>query len=176
MTLVVEKTIENFFKLISLKSTRDILTYLNEHDTVQHAELNSFMNAATLYVRLTELLEFSLIEHHLEKILIRKEWYTITKKGRKILNYLDRFPPEMGLAAAISILKSIENGENQYKDFRSFAPSSTVNSRIRQLEALEFIEHHLERSEKRREWYTLTEKGKGALRIAEKLEKVFRED
>ena len=132
--------IEHFFKLISLKSTRDILTYLNEHDTAQHTELNSFMNAATLYIRLTELLEFSLVEHHLEKILVRKEWYSITKKGKKIYEYLERFPPEMGHAAAINILKSIEKGENQYKDFHSFAPSSTVTSRIRQLEACKFIE------------------------------------
>ncbi|MBU7018458.1 MAG: winged helix-turn-helix transcriptional regulator [Theionarchaea archaeon] len=82
----------------------------------------------------------------------------------------------MGHAAAINILKSIEKGENQYKDFHSFAPSSTVNSRIRQLEACKFIEHHLTRREKRREWYTLTKKGKRTLRIAEKLEQIFQED
>ena len=85
---VVER-IENFFKLISLKSTQDILTYLNEHVSVQHTELNSFMNTATLYVRLTELLEFGLIEHHLEKEPTRREWYEITEKGRKILKYLE---------------------------------------------------------------------------------------
>ena len=133
MKYTMVERIENFFKLISLKSARDILTYLNEHDTVQHTELNSFMNAATLYIRLTELLEFSLIEHHLEKEPTRREWYEITEKGKKVLEYLDRFPPEMGLAATISILKSIEKGENQYRNFRSFAASSTVNYRIRKL-------------------------------------------
>ena len=79
---------ESFFKLISLKGTRGILNYLNEHSTAQHASLNTLMSAATLNVKLIELLEFGLIEHHLEKEGVRKEWYTITEKGKKILQLL----------------------------------------------------------------------------------------
>ena len=79
---------ESFFKLISLKGARDILNYLNQHSTAQHVSLNTLMSAATLNVRLIELLEFRLIEHHLEKEDVRKEWYTITEKGKRILQLL----------------------------------------------------------------------------------------
>ena len=79
---------DSFFKLISLKGTRDILNYLNEHNTAQHASLNTLMSAATLNAKLIELLEFGLIEHHLEKEDVRKEWYTITEKGKRFLQLL----------------------------------------------------------------------------------------
>jgi DNA-binding HxlR family transcriptional regulator len=79
---------EIFFKLISLKGTRDILNYLNEHGTAQHTNLNTLMSAATLNARLLDLLKFGLIEHHLEKEGVRKEWYAITRKGKRILQLL----------------------------------------------------------------------------------------
>jgi predicted transcriptional regulator len=78
-----------FLKLISSKSARVILKYVNEHDTTQHADLNAFMNTVTLNTKLTELLIYGLIKHHLSKRGIRKEWYTITEKGKKILQHLN---------------------------------------------------------------------------------------
>jgi DNA-binding HxlR family transcriptional regulator len=84
-----EKREEQFLKLISSKRARDILKYLNEHDTAQHADLNAFINAITLNTKLHELLIFGLIQHHLEKSDMRKEWYTITEKGKKILQCLE---------------------------------------------------------------------------------------
>jgi DNA-binding HxlR family transcriptional regulator len=86
---LTDKREEQFLKLISSKSARDILKYLNRHDTAQHADLNAFMNAATLNTTLNELLMFDLIKHHLDKNSTRKESYTITEKGKKILQYLD---------------------------------------------------------------------------------------
>ena len=58
---------ERLLKLISSKSARDILKYLNKHDTAQHADLNAFMNAPTLNTKSNELLAFDLIKHHLDK-------------------------------------------------------------------------------------------------------------
>ena len=84
-----EEREEQFLKLISSKRARDILKYLDGHDTAQHADLNAFMNAATLNTKLHELLTFDLIEHHLDKSDMRKEWYTITEKGIQILQYLE---------------------------------------------------------------------------------------
>ena len=84
-----EEREERFLKLISSKSVRDILKYLNEHETTQHADLDAFMNTSTLNMKLNELLAFNLIKHHLDKSDIRKEWYTITEKGKKILQYLE---------------------------------------------------------------------------------------
>jgi DNA-binding HxlR family transcriptional regulator len=84
-----EKREEQFLKLISSKRARDILKYLNEHKTAQHADLMAFINAITLNTKLHELLTFDLIEHHLDKGDMRKEWYTITEKGKKILQCLE---------------------------------------------------------------------------------------
>jgi DNA-binding HxlR family transcriptional regulator len=80
---------EQFLKLISSKGARDILKYLNEHETAQHADLNAFINAVTLNMKLHELLTFDLIQHHLDKSDMRREWYTITEKGKKILQCLE---------------------------------------------------------------------------------------
>jgi DNA-binding HxlR family transcriptional regulator len=84
-----EEREEQFLKLISSRSARDILQYLNEHDTAQHADLNAFINTSTLNMKLNELLALDLITHHLDKSGIRKEWYTITEKGKKILQCLE---------------------------------------------------------------------------------------
>ena len=62
---------------------------MNEHETTQHADLNAFINAVTLNMKLHELLTFDLIEHHLDKSDMRKEWYTITEKGIQILQCLE---------------------------------------------------------------------------------------
>lgn len=84
-----EEREEEFLKLVSYRGTRTILQYMDSHDTAQHADLDTFMNTATLNMRLSKLLEFDLIEHHLDKKGVRREWYTITEKGRKILNHLE---------------------------------------------------------------------------------------
>ncbi len=80
---------EEFLKSISLKGTIDILRYLREHGTGQYKDLIEFMNEVTLYRRVKQLLEFDLIIHHLNKKDVRKEWYEITDKGRKILQILE---------------------------------------------------------------------------------------
>ena len=80
---------EEFLKLISLKGTIDILRYLNEHGTGQYKDLIELVNEVTLYNRVKQLLEFDLIIHHLNKKDIRKEWYVLSKKGRKILQVLE---------------------------------------------------------------------------------------
>ena len=79
----------------------------------------------------------------------------------------------LGFTATIDILDSIKKGKNQYKHFIPFASIATLNKRTKQLINLGIIEHHLTREEKRREWYTLTEKGKRIVRITTNLEKVF---
>ena len=84
-----EEREEQFIKLITSKRARDILQYLNERETAQHADLDAFMNTSTLNMKLNELLAFDLITHHLDKSGIRKEWYTITEKGKKILQYME---------------------------------------------------------------------------------------
>ena len=82
----------------------------------------------------------------------------------------------LGFTATIDILNSIKEGRNQYKHFIPFASIATLNKRTKQLINLEIIEHHLTREDKRREWYTLTEKGKRALKIIKEIEKTLQKN
>ena len=76
----------------------------------------------------------------------------------------------LGSVAAIEILRSVKEGRNHYMDFMTFASVSSLNNRVRQLEHLGLIKHHLTQKEKRKEWYTITERGKRVLKIVEDLE------
>ena len=86
---------------------------------------------------------------------------------------LKEFFKVLGSAAARDILTSIHEGNNQHKDFLKFGCISTINQRTKQLESLDIIEHHLGREEKRREWYTLTERGERVVKGITGLEKAY---
>ena len=77
------------------------------------------------------------------------------------------------LKATREILLSVHEGKNQYKHFRAFGCSATINERTRQLINLGIIEQNLIRDCKRREYYTLTERGK---RIVEQMERKAEDD
>ena len=79
----------------------------------------------------------------------------------------------LGSTATVSILKGIHKGENQYKYFYSIASPSTLNTRIGKLITLRIIEHHITREPRRKEWYTLTERGKRIVEAIIELEKTF---
>ncbi|MBU7018266.1 MAG: winged helix-turn-helix transcriptional regulator [Theionarchaea archaeon] len=84
-----EKKEEDFLRVISLKGTRDILKYLDKHGMAQHQQLDAFINTCTLNRRLNQLLKYSLIQHHLDKKDARREWYSLTERGKKILKHLE---------------------------------------------------------------------------------------
>jgi DNA-binding HxlR family transcriptional regulator len=87
---------------------------------------------------------------------------------------LGEFFSVLGLQGTRGILNSIKDGKDQYKNFTLYASEATLNMRIKQLIALGLIEHHLLRGTgKRREWYTLTERGKRVLKATTDLEKAF---
>lgn len=83
----MEKESENFLRMISAKSAIEILEFLSDHSETQYKEMQEFVNTHTLNLRLSELLNYSLIQHYLQRSE-RIEWYEITEKGRKILHYL----------------------------------------------------------------------------------------
>ncbi len=79
----------DILKLLGSKGAFAILKYLHEHKTGQYRDLMEFVNTPTLNDRLRRLLHFKLIEHHLERENTRREWYSITEKGKQILNHLE---------------------------------------------------------------------------------------
>lgn len=66
------------------KGTMQILEFL-DHGKVSYLQLQQLINTHTLNTRLRELLNYGLVQHHLERFEKRTEWYEITEKGRKVL-------------------------------------------------------------------------------------------
>ncbi|KYK32402.1 MAG: winged helix-turn-helix transcriptional regulator [Theionarchaea archaeon] len=83
-----EKREENFLKMLGLKATKRILEFLDENGTAQYKQLQQFVNTHTLNTRMRELLDYNLVEHHLVREDVRKEWYEPTEKGKKVLHHL----------------------------------------------------------------------------------------
>jgi len=91
-------------------------------------------------------------------------------------NNRNKFFRILGLTSTIDLLKSIQEGKNQYRDFLTSMSMGTINRRLRELIKLGIIEHYFERKSKRKEWYTLTEKGKRILEAVIRLKKIFEEE
>ena len=85
----MEESEEEFMRMIGSKGTRDILKYIEEHGTAQYKDMLEIINTHTLNLRLRSFLDFHLIEHHITREVKRAEWYTITEKGKKVLNLLN---------------------------------------------------------------------------------------
>lgn len=77
-----------FIKFLGSKGTVNILLHLDEHGATQNKEFDLMISRSTLDERLCQLLKFGLITHHLTRKDVRKEWYEITEKGRKIVSHL----------------------------------------------------------------------------------------
>ena len=93
---------KEFFRLFGLSGAKDILFYLDKHGAGQYQNLNSLVSTTVLNTRLSQLLKFGLITHHLAREDAKKEWYEITEKGRKVVGHLKRL---------IEICTSAEGGK-----------------------------------------------------------------
>ena len=105
----IDEREEEFLKLISLKGTIDILRYLNKHKTRQYKDLIELVNGVTLYNRVKQLLKFDLIIHCLDKKDVRKEWYEITEKGKRVLQILEDLRKLVEDINLEDVHKNIEN-------------------------------------------------------------------
>ncbi len=86
----INEHLSEFSKILHLEATYEILDYLNDHGNSHHKNLRQLTSIFTLSHRLNDLLKYTLIEHHFEKEEKRKEWYTITERGRRALQLLKR--------------------------------------------------------------------------------------
>jgi len=89
---MVKKTgdMKEFLKMIGGKGTKEILEFLDENRKGRYMQFRQYMSTRMLNIRLRELLIFGLVEHHITKQERKNEWYTITKKGKKILRCLKK--------------------------------------------------------------------------------------
>ncbi|KYK35182.1 MAG: hypothetical protein AYK19_22540 [Theionarchaea archaeon DG-70-1] len=81
---------EAFFKMLGSKAAVRILQYLGTEKRVKYRDLQQFVNTHTLNVRIKDLLNHGLIEHHLTREETRREWYELTEKGKKVVELLDK--------------------------------------------------------------------------------------
>jgi len=76
-----------FLYTLGLKGTIRILKFLKKHGKGQYKDLLELdLIVSTLNDRVRTLIKMGLISHNITLIEKREEWYTLTKKGKKVLN------------------------------------------------------------------------------------------
>ena len=83
----MEDNERDFLKMLGATGTKKILEFLDEHRTAQYKEMAGFVNTHSLNQRLRDLLDFELVSHHLERNPKRREWYSLTEKGKYALQH-----------------------------------------------------------------------------------------
>lgn len=72
------------------KGTVDLLKMLKGKNKMQYKDLSTIDIAISiLSSRINVLLRIGFIEHHLKRTVKKEEWYTLTKKGERVLNLID---------------------------------------------------------------------------------------
>ncbi len=70
----------------------------------------------------------------------------------------------LGARSTIEILEFLgDHGEAKHKEMQEIANINTLNTRLRELLRYGLVQHHLERFERKTEWYEITEKGRRVL-------------
>ena len=78
---------EEFLKMLGAEGTMRILKFLDQHSRGRYKHMKEFSNTHTLNRRLKQLMSFGMVRHHLDKTEARTEWYELTERGRKALQY-----------------------------------------------------------------------------------------
>ena len=80
----------------------------------------------------------------------------------------------IGSAKTVEILEYLrEHGTAQHRDLNTFVNTHTLYRRVAQLIHYGLIEHHFERQNVKKEWYTLTEKGEHVLQCVYTVAELF---
>lgn len=75
----------------------------------------------------------------------------------------------IGLNGTIFILRYLnEHDSGQYSHFKEYINTHSLNQRLRTLLHFNLVEHHYVRTQKKKECYRLTEKGRKVLMLMEK--------
>ncbi len=80
----------DILKIIGSRGTRQILQYLNKHGEGRYINLRGLASTHTINVRIRELMKLGLVEFHVVRLDKKREWYTITEKGKKVLGYMEK--------------------------------------------------------------------------------------
>ncbi len=85
-----------------------------------------------------------------------------------------KFLKMIGSVKTVDILAYIrEHGAAHHRDLNAFVSTHTLHTRLIQLAKYGLIEHHYERHDTKKEWYTLTEKGNHVLTYVDNMVKLL---
>jgi len=79
-----DQDLKEFFKVLGSAATRDILHSIHEGNS-QHKDFLKFGSISTINQRTKQLESLDIIEHHLGREEMRREWYTLTERGERVL-------------------------------------------------------------------------------------------
>ena len=79
-----QDSLNEFFRVLGLRATRDMLTSIREGNN-QHKDFLKFGSISTINQRTKQLESLDIIEHHLGREEMRREWYTLTERGERVL-------------------------------------------------------------------------------------------
>lgn len=78
---------KDIFVVLGRNSTKKILEFLDEHESVQYKDVRQFASPFSLSKILKELMDFDLIKGYYVYDT-KKEWLHLTQKGEKVLECL----------------------------------------------------------------------------------------
>jgi len=87
----------------------------------------------------------------------------ISLKEREVL----KLPGLIGTWEILTYLYEHDTGS--YRHFRTYISDSTLNIRLKQLLRFGLIEHHLTREDSKKEWYEITDTGRGVVKHLKRL-------
>lgn len=154
-------------KIVGARKAKEILEYLKEHGPTRYKELNRLISTGTLNERLGELSDSGLIQSE------KRGLYEPTEKGKKVLQYLQGIEEDvLKLLTLRYIIEMLERIKEE-KQMRGTDLMDYIHQppyiKLSKLCSLGLVDHKIEKLEKRKEWFEITEKGKKVLQIVDDL-------
>jgi len=84
-----DQDLKEFFRVLGLTATVDILKSIQKGKN-QYADFFTTASVSTINERIKQLITLGIIKHHLGREPKRKEWYTLTKRGERVLKAIVR--------------------------------------------------------------------------------------
>lgn len=175
---------QEVFKVLAAAKAKEILEYLNDHEDVRYRDLNEFINPGTLNERLYDFDTHGLLVYR--ELESKRKLYNISEKGKKVLECLhgiERLVPGneeevfhlLSLKYVLAVLEFVcEHGETKYADMENDFTIHSIRIKVGDLIRCGLLQLCIERRERRKEWFEITEEGKKTLQIVDDLAGLFK--
>ena len=79
-----DQDLKESFKVLGSAATRDMLNSIHEGNN-QYKDFLKLGSISTINQRTKQLVNLDIIEHHLGREEIRREWYTLAERGERVV-------------------------------------------------------------------------------------------